>query len=808
MKKHFAVLLFLFCTCMLCAGDFVLIRDGKPQCVIQPEPKCPREVYVAVSRFNQMLKTITGSTLPVHGRKTTLNRITFRLKPAKKQTELDHFTITFPDPKTMEIQATKISVQWAFNHLLRKYANAEWVMIESCGLSYTPMKTLVIPAEKIVVKNVSWPIQRTNTHKPDWWKLNMRSEFRIGHDLTYHAFPSYKYAKNNSWPKVIMPVINGKKITKLPDPKRPELYWQPCYSNPETAKIAVANLLEYLKKRPGTLYVSLGCNDNAGYCECASCMKMDRSATDRSQSYFTFINRVLNEVCKVYPDLIVSVFAYDRTYLPPTFKLHKNAMVVLCIDFHSCILPEMYAKHKRAITEWGQKAGMLGVWDYSWGFPYPAPRLYAPHDLNMLKMLHENKARGYFGESLLSNAYEGPKQYLIARYLWDSSLDMKKVEEEWYIRCVGKKAAPYLKAYFKVWNDYYANEVKGTPWARSLRNVYANYGDHSCIYGIREKEYTASRKAMEKVVALAETAQEKERAAVFMRHWRHTELRLRMLGAGIYHSNGSITTVKQARLLLDRVRQYPSDQKKYDAISAVFCKDPDAKVTYLNKYYLRTGGSPVGRNFIQTTGNHILAASAFAGDPVVSKQMLAIAKDPAQPALIRQLCKALGNPASQKNLIPAGDGESVIPADFEIHPQLRNCGRLSISSEQKSSGKKSFLVSITGSNTLLWAHVKAKPNRMYLATFRVFIAKPSAEGYLQTNLYAMKNRVNQQYRMAPPLKLSGGVWQTFPVLTSTRENSNGLCLRIRMLKFEKGDKIFFDEVRIMDIGPAPAKKTK
>ena len=73
---------------------------------------------------------------------------------------------------------------------------------------------------------------------------------------------------------------------------------------------------------------------------------------------------------------------------------------------------------------------------------------------------------------------------------------------------------------------------------------------------------------------------------------------------------------------------------------------------------------------------------------------------------------------------------------------------------------------------------------------------------------AMKNRVNQQYRMAPPLKLSGGVWQTFPVLTSTRDNSNGLCLRIRMLKFEKGDKIFFDEVRIMDIGPAPAKKTR
>ena len=302
----------------------------------------------------------------------------------------------------------------------------------------------------------------------------------------------------------------------------------------------------------------------------------------------------------------------------------------------------MLEKHKKVISEWSRKASMLGVWDYSWGFPYPAPRLYAPYHLDMLKYLYEHKARGYSGECLLSNAAEGPKQYLVAKFLWDSKLDMKKVEDDWYVRCVGKKASPYLKAYFKIWNDYFTGRVKLTPWFKTVFNAYMNFaGADSCVYGLQESDYKAAADAMKKVVELAETAQEKKRAELMARHCRYTLLRLRMLGAGVYSPDGSIKTPAQALKLLDIVIKYPDYQKEYQRISKIFMKDPDAGATYLNPYYLRTGGSPAGRNFDLPMSSHISAASSFAKHPGVAEKMLKISADPRQNDPIRRMCKAL-----------------------------------------------------------------------------------------------------------------------------------------------------------------------
>ena len=807
MKKNLFIAAAVILSWNLAASDFVLVRDKRPQCTIIMPEKPPKTVSLAVLRFNRALKTITGTALPVVKRDVPGNRITLAVRKPDSLLTLDDYTISFPDARTLRIEGSTASVQWAFNHIIREFAKAEWILIESCGLSYIPMKDLVIPARKIEHKNVSWPVYRSYTHAAAWWMLNYQNQFRVGHDLTYHAFPYKKYEKDNSWPKAVMPVLNGKKITAPPMPKSPENFWQPCYSNPETAKIAVENLLEYLKNKPDTLNISLGCNDNAGYCECAECLKMDKNRRyNRSESYFTFINRVMAVIGKKYPKLLVSAFAYDRTYLPPSFKLHPNVLVSLCIDFNSCVEPRMLAKHKKAISEWSQKASMLGVWDYSWGFPYPAPRLYAPHHLDMLKYLYEHKGRGYGAECLLSNAAEGPKQYLVAKFLWDSKQDMKKVEEDWYIRCVGKKAAPYLKAYFKVWNDYFTGRVKLTPWFKTVFNTYMNFGAESCVYGLRGAVFKAASEAMKKVVELAETAQEKERAELMARHCRYTLLRLRMLGAGVYNPDGSVTSAEQALKLLDVVIKYPEYLKQYQQISEIFKRDPDARATYLNPYYLRTGGSPAGRNFDIPMNSHISAAASFAKHPGVAAKMLKIAADPRQNDQIRQMCKALADPSKQKNLLPGGNAENGIPEMFEIHPQLQRYGELAISEKYRAEGKKSFRISVKGHDTLLWIQVPAKPFTTYLATFKAFMPKPSAEGFMETNLYAQKNGRNQQYRQPPPQKLAGGIWETFAIQTATRINSDSIRLRIHFRKFEKGDEIYLDEIRIMEIGPVSAAR--
>ena len=418
----------------------------------------------------------------------------------------------------------------------------------------------------------------------------------------------------------------------------------------------------------------------------------------------------------------------------------------------------------------------------------------------MLKFLYEHNAKVYIGESWTVDALEGPKQYLIAKMLWDSTADMKALEEDWYVRCVGKKAAPYLRAYYKVWNDYFTGPAMKTPWFKSAPAVYMTYNDVSCIYALREEDIQKADEAMKQVVALAETPQEQARAVVLMRLWRHTFLRLRLLGAGVYDPQGFIHTPDEALKLLDCVARAKAYQEEYDAISDILCKDRNLKPYYLSKPYMREGATPVGRRFDDAVKSHILAASKFADDPKVADGFKRLISDPAQPEAVRQFCMVMADLKSQKNLLPEGNAENGIPAAYEIHPQLRWGGELSVSEDFKDEGGKAFMVSIKGHDTLFWILAPARPDTTYLATFKVFIEKPSAEGYLNAALYCEKSGINQQWRNLSPLKLSGGVWQSFSVITTTSPTADSVRLRIWMKKFEKGDKVYIDDIRLLEIG--------
>ena len=799
--KHLLAFAFGVIAAGLSGSDFALVRNNQPQCFILLPADASKNIVTAVGHFNETLKTITGTQLPTVHKEAHGNRIVLDVKPVKSLKTADNFTIVFPDRRTMKIEGTEYSIQWAFNHIIREFAKAEWLMPESCGLSYTPMKDLVIPPKKIKINNVSWPISRTHSTHAAWWMSNMRRGLSCDHDLVLHAFPLDKYGKDNSWPKAIMPIRNGKKITALPNPKRPRNYWQPCYSNPETAKIAVENLLEYLHKHPETVGLSLGVNDNSGFCECTECLKLDKNrGSGRSESYFTFINRVMKEICNQYPNLTVSVLAYGETFQPPTFKIHPNVLVYLTIDFNGGVLPRVRERQKKNIAEWSKKASSLAIWDYSWGYPYPVPRLYLPLHLEMLKYVYEHNGKAYYGESWTVDANEGPKQYLIAKLLWNNSLDIKKAEEEWYVRCVGKKAAPYLKAYYKIWNGYFTGRAKLTPWFKSAPAVYMTYNDVSCIYALRESDIQAAERAMKLVVALAETNQEKLRAEVMMRHWRLNLTRLRLLGAGIYDSIGRIQSEEQACKLLETVLQSPGLLKEYETISNQLTKEKTIRGYYLSRAYMRSGGTPVGRNFTANLNGHIMAAAEFSRKPEVRKLMERIYADPRQTWQTRALCRLLSSPDSYKNCLPDGNAEKGVTAQFSAYNRdTRAVVNLSTSEQYAASGKKSFRININYHDLVFQVAASGlKPGKKYVFSFKSFIAKPSGEGYLQAWCIGSKAATYESSRGLTPLKLSGGVWQNFVVLSPVL-TSDQLYIRIYLRNYSKNDKVYFDDLKLIEL---------
>ena len=781
---------------------FELVRENRAVCSVVLPDEAPKTVAGAVEKFNKTLKNITGTTLPTAKEDVPGNRIVFSLRETDSLLTADNYTIRFPDPRTMEIEGTEDSIQWAFNHIIREFAKAEWILPEECGLSYTALKDLVIPAEPIEIRDVSWPASRCHGLPDIWWTRNLRERVRMVHDLPVHTFPVSKYGKDNSWPEAIMPVHNGKKITALPDPERPSQFWQPCYSNPETAEIAVRNLLEYLEKHPGTLSLCLGVNDNGGYCECAECMKMDKGRRRiRSESYCTFINRVLTKVCEKYPNVIFEVEAYTATYEPPSFKLHPNALPCLAIDFNSCVDPKIMEKHKRIISEWSRKASMIGVWDYSWGYPYPMPRMYAPYHLDMLKYVYEHNGKAYTGQNWVCDAHEGPKHFLITKFLWDSRQDMQKLEEEWYVRCVGKKAAPYLKAYFKVWNDYFTGPAMKTPWGDTAGTVYMTYNDISCVYALREEDIQAADEAMKQVVALAETPQETARAALLMRYWIQTYLRLRMLGTCIYDAQGNIQTKQQALELLKTVSHAPAWQKEYDQINDILIREKDLQKYFTSAGYIRISASPAGWKFENHMLRHILAVSQFADNPEVKKAMDEIAAEPSQYRSVRALCSVLADRNAHQNLLPDGNAENGVPQAVAIHPLTKESGTVSVTEDHAGEGKKAFQVDVGAHHVIVGLEAEVKPGKNYVLSFRAFIPRPSAEGYLMA--YGLqKDLPFHVTRGKTWLKLSAGVWQSFAVMTPS-EKQDKVWFRICLENFDAGDKVYFDDFRLIEV-PEPA----
>ena len=508
----------------------------------------------------------------------------------------------------------------------------------------------------------------------------------------------------------------------------------------------------------------------------------------------------MERLCRKYPNLTVSVLAYHATFLPPSFKLHPNVVVYLTIDFNSCISPELMKRHRKVIDEWSGKASALGIWDYSWGYPYPVPRLYLPLHLEMLQYVHSRKGKAYYSECWTEDGHEGPKLYLIEKLLWNSRQDFKKLEEDWYVRCVGGKAAPYLKAYFAIWNDYFMDRVKLTPWFRSASSVYMAFNDVSCIYALRENDIESADRNMKKVVELAETPQEKQRAGLMMDYWIHSKLRLRLLGAGIYEPSGLIRTPEQAAALLDIVLKSPAYLKEYRSISNRLAQEKIIQGYYLSKPWMRSGGTPVNRNFDLNLSRHILIAAQFAGHKDVKAKLDKIAKARNLPGPVRALAAVMSDQKRFRNFLPDGNAEQGLTPQFVIHPDCQNAGTLSVTEKYASSGKKSFQIDIKDPFVLFQAEAAGlNPGKRYVCSFKAFIPKSSAEGYMVTRS-DVKPGVKRSLHGLEQLKLSEGIWQPFSILTAPVSDSGKLLIQFYLCSYEKGDQVYIDDIQLKEIG--------
>ena len=135
------------------AEDFVLFKDGKPAAELVMPKQAGKTFKEAVTFFSGELSRCTGSGLPQKSVPSgKLGRITFKLHD-RPLAEIDAFSITFPDGKTMQIEGTELSVRHAFNHLLEKHVGIRWFFMPLKGFygpeinHYPRKRNISVPAK-------------------------------------------------------------------------------------------------------------------------------------------------------------------------------------------------------------------------------------------------------------------------------------------------------------------------------------------------------------------------------------------------------------------------------------------------------------------------------------------------------------------------------------------------------------------------------------------------------------------------------------------------------------------------------------
>ena len=794
----------------LTAAEFHLVKNAKPTAQFQLAKDTNEKSHELIDLFNSYLKKVTGTELPKTNKNLSYT-IQIVLEKNPKLGTHHNWKIDFPSEKVMKVTATDTSLFQALNAVLEKGADTRFLGIETCMFQYEPKKDVFVQTEPMKSKE-GYSLHRETYLLPNHVvELGFYDnvKFLYSHGIPVYAFPAEKYSKG--WPTFIMPVQRGKKLVK---PSSFYSRWQPCFSNPETAKEAVKNILEILKKQP-LQSITLGVNDIGGFCECENCVKMDKGLRkgifvndkrNHANSYYTFVNRVAEEVCKEYPELRIGLLAYTGTIMAPDFPVHKNVVPVMTLDsVLGALDPKVKERHWGVINEWGKKVKETGIWDYCWGRRYQIPRVNFKNHADLLKYLYANGGRSYFGEnSGIADALDGPKTYLVANLLKDINADPEKLLEEWYNRYAGKAAAPYLKKLYQKCEKYWLTpEMKKTPIFRARNYIYMSPNE-SHMFALKPgftKELLDLALTVEK---LAKTPGEKARAALLVRHMENLDCIASFQGMA-YRApdNGEFKSVKDVLAYFDFLKKnLPRLMAQHKRARAYFSyadfADERAKYFYLTRRTLYETDAAV----ILTSG--LLKTLCFMERKEIQKGLKELAALPDMPKDIKETIALISQGDKVKNYFSNPKLEKPVNS-----MKIKTSIPYEITSEVLYNGEKTL--------KLLPAHPQGVPNPddnmlSHVVSFSITekldpgtwavslkVLTKSKRAVMDLCLWRCTNGKNNHWEDLRQIRVQPDKWQTFTQVETVEPRNTGANIILRPSSFKANEPLYIADIRLIRV---------
>ena len=475
--------LFLLVVAIVPAGaaSFTVL-DGSQQAVIVYQKDADKEAKQAYEDLALYLKRSTGQDfkvvseraydakqgLPIYvGWTAPTNRA---LGTKLRRLDRDAYLVSVTPERIMLAGPTPWSTYWAVCQFLEDIVGVRWLIPGPLGEDVPHCDRVVAPVGERTYAPVMLSRLWSGAHHGGVWNLRQRIHGRYNfHHNLLNIFTPKKYWDTH--PEYFP--MHGTERYKPGGSE--DNSWQPCMGIEGTVQVAADAAREAFRNDPSLESFSYGMNDGAGWCECPACKAIDKPmpswhgfSGDKSVLFYSWLNRIAENLEEDYPDKKLGCLAYSAAILPPPgLKLHRNIIPYFTSNRADYFDPAFRQQDQRMVAWWAEHTTQMGIYDYAYGVGFGIPRIYNHLFQTAVQYAVAHKVKGFYAEVYPNWGLDGHKLYVMSRIVWNPHVNVDAITQEWNERMF-RAAAPPMQRYFQLAEDAWRHQEGHGAWAYRL----------------------------------------------------------------------------------------------------------------------------------------------------------------------------------------------------------------------------------------------------------------------------------------------------------------------------------------------------
>lgn len=509
--------------------SITIVDNNSPKASIIIPPKASKQVRASAKTLQHFIFNSTKALLPISSKTTNGQNsvhvgntaLVARSLIQLKDLDEDGFILRTVDKNNFVIAGgSDWGTEFGVLYFLEQYLGIISLFPTELGMIIPDKASLIVP----YTNRTESPCYLSRQFAPgtttrenqvgNWERFNrLRGRLQFGHNL-WKLFDPQEYYHNH-------PDFYADYVTTMPTDVR----WQPNFSAPGIADSAGSKIIRFFDENPKAKSYSLGVNDITRYDQSPASLKRRIGKNnylgleDVSNDYFSWATAVVNKVKEKYPDKLFGFLASNNIASPPSDSIatDQNMVPFLVYERLRWADPSQKAQGHQLTQSWSKRFNRIGWYDYVYGLNYLVPRVWFHEMWDYLKWGKSNNVAYYYAE-LYPNWGEGPKAWILSKLLWNPDYNVDSLLNVWYLSAVGQKAAPLLKDYYNIWEDFWTKTIPVSPWSQTKKQ-YLPKRDLSYLDLVPSAYIEKSDRLLSSALKLAETETQKQRIQKITDMW-------------------------------------------------------------------------------------------------------------------------------------------------------------------------------------------------------------------------------------------------------------------------------------------------